>query len=362
MARHRMRSILAAAVLTVAGIASAGAQEARIGVAAPLSGASELLGRQVRDGARLATEHASGQSIKLQVEDDACTAEGGARAARAFAAAKVRIVVGFLCTESIEAAMPILKDAGIPVIAAGVRTDSLTDKRAKTGWPVFRLSPRADAERDAAAKLLIPLWRDALFAIVDDGTIYARDLAEGFRAAAEQAGLKPVFTDTFRPQMDNQVGLVGRLRKAGATHVLAAGDREDIAIMARDAEKLGAKIVFAGGEALRAATGEVPLTAGTLMVGLPEWAEVADPKIVTAFAVQGIPAEGYTLPAYAATEIAIDAIAADDEAASLTEVLSGREFRTAIGPIRFDGKGDLAANPYRLFRFDGTRFLPLETQ
>jgi len=357
-----MRNILAAAVLTVVGIASAGAQEARIGVAAPLSGPSELLGRQIRDGARLAAERADGGAVALRVEDDACTAEGGERAARAFTAAKVRVVVGFLCTESIEAAMPILKDAGIPVITVGVRTDSLTDKRAKTGWPVFRLGPRADAEGDAAAELLIPLWRKDLFAIVDDGTIYARDLAEGFRAAAEQAGLKPVFTDTFRPQMDNQIGLVGRLRKSGATHVLAAGDREDIATMTRDAAKLGADLVFAGGEALRAAAGDVPLAEGTLMVGLPEWAEIADLEAVAAFAAEGIPAEGYALPAFAATEIAIDALAADDGAAPLTKILSGREFRTAIGPIRFGEKGDLAATPFRLFRFDGTRFRPLETQ
>ncbi len=72
------------------------------------------------------------------------------------------------------------------------------------------------------------------------------------RAAAEQAGLKPVFVDTFRPQLDNQIGLVGRLRKAGATHVFAGGDRDDIAIMARDAAELGVPLVIAGGETLRA--------------------------------------------------------------------------------------------------------------
>ena len=76
---------------------------------------------------------------------------------------------------------------------------------------------------------------DELFAIIDDGTIYGRELAESFALAAEQAGLKPVFVDTFRPQLDNQIGLVGRLSKAGATHVFAGGDRDDIAIMGRDA-------------------------------------------------------------------------------------------------------------------------------
>ncbi|RUZ31130.1 ABC transporter substrate-binding protein, partial [Mesorhizobium sp. M7A.F.Ca.CA.001.15.1.1] len=45
----------------------------------------------------------------------------------------------------------------------------------------------------------------------------------------------------------------------------------------------------------------------------------------------------------------------------LTEALTGQDFTTAIGPIRFDAKGDLSRSPYRVFRFDGTRFAPLES-
>ncbi len=98
------------------------------------------------------------------------------------------------------------------------------------------------------------------FAIVDDGTIYGRELAESFRLAAEQAGLKPVFVDTFRPQMDNQIGLIGRLRKAGATHVFVGGDRDDIAIMARDAAELAADLTLPAAKrcARRRATCRLP--------------------------------------------------------------------------------------------------------
>src|SRR5690606_26619730 len=159
--------------------------------------------------------------------------EGGAAAARRFAEERVSVVVGFLCTESIEAALPILKEAGIPVITPGVRTDSLTDGREKTGWPVYRLAPRADEEQKAVAEIITDRWRNEHFAIIDDGTIYGRNLAENLRAAAELQALKPVFIDTFRPQLDNQIGLVGRLRKAGATHVSVGGARSDTAIVVR---------------------------------------------------------------------------------------------------------------------------------
>jgi branched-chain amino acid transport system substrate-binding protein len=340
--------------------AGAYAQTPLIGVAAPLSGPSEILGRQIEAGAGVAAGLAN---ASLKTVDDGCNADGGAAAARDFVAAKVDVVVGFLCTDAIEAALPILKDAGIPTITVGVRTESLTDRRAKTGWPVYRLGPRGDDERNAVATNLTRLWQNDLFAIVDDGTIYGREIAETFRAAAEQAALKPVFVDTFRPQLDNQIGLIGRLKKAGATRVFAGGDGEDIAIMGRDAEKLGAGMVFAGGEALRVPQPDVPYATGTLMIATPEWSDVADASSLAALQARKIAPDGYALPAYAAVQIAEAAFEQSrSQGKPLTEALGAREFSTAIGPIRFDAKGDLSQSPYRVFRFDGTRFVPAETR
>ncbi|TIV96218.1 MAG: ABC transporter substrate-binding protein, partial [Mesorhizobium sp.] len=179
------------AVLLWLSLAASADAETLVGVAAPLSGPSAILGKQIENGAALAAET---NGLAIKTADDACTADGAAAAAKEFVDAKVDIVVGFLCTEAIEAALPILKDANIPVITVGVRAESLTDRRAKTGWPVYRLGPRGDDERNAVATELTQLWRDELFAIIDDGTIYGREMAETFRAAAEQAALKPVFT------------------------------------------------------------------------------------------------------------------------------------------------------------------------
>ncbi|RUT90364.1 ABC transporter substrate-binding protein, partial [Mesorhizobium sp. USDA-HM6] len=143
--------------------------------------------------------------------------------------------------------------------------------------------------------------------------------------------------------------------------VFAGGDGDDIAIMGRDAAQLDVGITFAGGETLRTPTGDVPYAVGTLMIALPEWAEVADRKVVQAFGERKIVTDGYTLPAYAAVEVA-KAAAADAESSgkSLADALIAHDFATAIGTIRFDEKGDLSQNPFRAFRFDGSRFAPLE--
>lgn len=354
--RVPFKALAVAAVLAVAGPARA--EGPLIGLAVPLDEATAVLGAQMRDGALLAARAAG---ARLVIRDDQCTAAGGEAAARAFAAQAVEVVVGFLCMEAIEAALPILGEAGIATITPGVRADALTDRRERTGFLVWRLAPRADAEADAVASIFIRLWRGELFAIVDDGTIYGRDLSESFRLAVEMAGLQPIFVDTYRPQSDNQIGLVGRLRRAGATHVFVGGDRDDVAIMARDAAGLDYAVTLAGGEALRAA-GDIPLAAGTLMIGPPEWVDGADAAVLERFAEAGIAPDGYALPAHAAVEIAMQALgrARTDEKSVAAALAEGGPFATVLGAIAFDDKGDLTQNPFRLFRHDGTRFRPVE--
>lgn len=355
----RKIAILFAAVLsTLAIVNGARAENAAIGIVAPLSGSTANLGAQLRLGAEIAARSAGTEPITI---DDGCSAEGGEKAAREILAAGAKVVVGFLCSESIEAALPILTRAGVPVITPGVRTDSLTDRRTKTGWLIFRTAPRADEERKAISGILVRRWSDKLFAIVDDGTIYGRELAESFRLSVEQSGLKPVFTDTYRPQFDNQIGLAGRLKSAGATHVFAGGNREDIAILGRDAEVIGYSLTIAGGEALRAAPGDVDLKAGTLMVGLPDAADQASDTFVQTFAEMETAAEGYALGGYAAMEIALAAIkSGGDIEGGIAGQLSVESFQTAAGTIKFDQKGDRIGNPYRLLRYDGAQFVEVK--
>ena len=115
-------------------------------------------------------------------------------------------------------------------------------------------------------------------------------------------------------------------------------------------------LTVAAGETLRF-PGEIPLAAGTLTVALPDWSEVALPEVAKAFAERRLLAQGYALPAYAAVEIAQAALAGHAATSEpLAGDLSGRDFATAIGTVRFDEKGDLVENPYRLFRFDGAKF------
>ena len=331
-----------AAIVALVVSSQAAVGETRVGLMAPLTGPFALLGQQMEAGAEAAAKQTD---VTLITADDRCEANGGASAARRLLDEGVTIVVGGLCSEAMEAALPVLTEAGVPMISAGVRADRFTDKRSKEGWLFWRVAPRDDAERTAVSQLLVPLWRNDLFAIVDDGTIYGREIAETFRLAAEVNGLKPVFVDTFRPQSENQVALVSRLVRSGAGKVFVGGDRDDIAIIARDAAAAGSELVIAGGELLRAASAN-QLQAGVLMVAVPEAPEIG---------------EGYAVSAFAAVEIAAAASKhSSQRSGDLTETLENGTFETALGLVKFDDKGDLSINPYRLHRFDGEKFVLVE--
>lgn len=355
--RASSRKILfATTVLLCLGADAAAAQEAvpatiRIGVAAPLSGAPAILGAQVVAGVEAAA--AGKPDIAVTPADTECTSEGGARAAAALVAAKADIVAGFLCTEALEAAWPVLTAAGIPILDVGVRANRFTDRRAKTGALVWRVGPRSDAEAETIAKLLVARWRDVPFGLVDDGTIYGRGLVDAVRSRLEAAGMRPATIDTFRPAEEKQFGLVRRIAGTGVTRLFVAGDRPDVATIARDAASLDLGLEFVGGETLLdEADPALPLPEGILAVApLERFPELARDGAESP--------EGYFGPAHAAAEIAIAAVRQARAASRpLPAILNETTFTTALGPVRFDAEGDSDLDLMRVFRFDGKDFVP----
>ena len=333
----------------------------KIGIIAPTSGAFSRLGNQLVDGAAIAvSSDKSRQETSVVTADDSCTADGGAAAARQLLQSDVLIVVGFLCTESLEAALPILGQKGIAIITPAIRSQTLTELRTDQRYPVFRLAPSSRNEVNETSAILAELWRSASFAIVDDGTIFGRELTSGIRMRLEEKGLKPVFSDTYRPRLDNQNALVGRLKRAGAAQVFIGGERDDVAAIGRSATALNYPLTIIGSQALNALGRENDLAAGTLMIApRPVQTLESARNARNAIELAGKVPEGYTIASYAAAEVALDVLdAARSQAGSISELLRKTTFDTALGPVQFDAAGERIADTYRLQKFDGKQFYP----
>ena len=347
---------LTLAIFLLAGLPAANAEGIRIGFAAPLSGTFSALGNQLAEGARVA---ASVKGTELIVSDDGCDAEGGKTSAERFIREGVEVAAGFLCSDALEAALPILAKRGIPVIASGISEPTLLEKRAVTPLSVFRLTTGLEKETQATGSFLASLWRAQPFAVIDDGTIEGRERAARVLASLKEQQLQPVFTDTFRPGLDNQNALVGRLRRAGATHVYVGGERDDIAAIGASAATLNYPLVIAGGNLLNAAPGATPLSTGTLMVAPLNPQDLPTAKsAIEALHQSGKLAETHSVTGYATAQIAIDTIRqATDQKQSAIDILRSSAFETALGTIKFDANGMRTDNPNRLQRYDGGRFV-----
>ncbi|NTG46988.1 ABC transporter substrate-binding protein [Agrobacterium rhizogenes] len=329
-----------------------------IGIVAPQEGNFATLGAEITAGANFQVQ---AQQNSATVVDEPCTEDGGQAVAEALITAKVQVAIGFLCSETLESALPRLKDAGIPVITVSARSHILMEDALKNGWPLFRLAPVDTAEAVMAVDAILKGWTAEPMALIDDGTIHGRELVSAVRSALEDKGLKPVFTDTFRPGQDQQIALVRRLKKAGAARVFIGGDRSDVAIIARDAQSENVPLKLMGGDAMRAANQPVPLIDGVLAIALPDYTSLPAAQAATqAMRASDIEPDGYILPAAAAALIANQAAeSAKAENKPVVDKLIGTAFQTPIGPITFGSNHELTDNPYRLLEWRGNAFVPL---
>ncbi|MCY0147241.1 penicillin-binding protein activator [Hoeflea sp. G2-23] len=318
------------------------AEPLSVGLVIPQSGQFALLGQHVREAFQIWDQSNPGIYADIVEGDDGCTAQSGADAAVAMAEAGVDIVVGFLCTESLAAALPLLTEESIPVMTLTVRADIVGEEANRLGWKFYRLAPRSGAEAEIAADAIFRLWADKSFALIEDGAISGRELVEAIRVKLEDRGLKPTFVDNFRPGQDTQPSLVRRLRSAGITHVFVGGERSDMAVIAKEADYQKLPLKFMGGDALHAPQGENPLPDGTIAV-LSDGA-IPGPDAETARSVfedHGLIAEGLRIPAYAAAEI-LGAVATRQghSNGSVEDLLRQSTFSTALGTVTFTDQGE----------------------
>ncbi|OOO26264.1 branched-chain amino acid ABC transporter substrate-binding protein [Agrobacterium salinitolerans] len=356
------RVMLSLRLLTIiAGFALAGsASAASIGIVAPQSGPYELLGQQIRQGAKAAAAKLGLDVVEIH---ESCEDGSGGAIADGLVAAKVSTAIGFLCTETLQGVLPPLKAAAIPAITLSSRAPILMEDALKYGWPLFRLAPSDRAESDRILEIMLRDWKGHSIGLVDDGTIYSRELVDRIRSSLEENGLKPTFADTMRPNQEQQVALVRRLARTGVSHVFVGAERNDVAIIARDAGSENLPLTIMGGDAMNAANNPVPLAANVLAVTRPAYDTLPSAQAVAGeLRGAGIEPEGYVLPAYAAAELtAALAEATQAQSKPAPEILAGGAvFRTVIGELGFNPSHDLSDNPYRLQRWNGQRFEPAD--
>lgn len=337
---------ISACLFTVFNVAQVLGQE--VAVIGPLNGTNEIVGEQMAAGA-LAFDKA------VTLIDDNCSAAGGKLAAETALASGAEFIVGFPCVEALDAAAVVVQshESEAIIIGLGVEVPDITRREERDNWPVFRFAANANQEAEIAARYISQNWRRIDFAIIDDGTLYGRQFVEDVRFLLEQDNLKPVFVDNYRPLLENQSGMLRRLQRSGATHVLVGGDAYDAAIMGRGAETLGINLTFAGGSAFFAPPEDGKLPDGTVF---------AAPNAIS------LDVGEKTLKNYAATSFVALQIAdqarkyAAEKGVTLSLAMRVLRFETALGPISFGNDGENTRQWYVMYGVENGSARPIDDE
>ena len=169
----------------------------KLGVLQALSGKVASLGNDQIRGMELALEDHNGsildRPVVLQIEDTGCSGEGGANAAlKIIADPEVAAIFGTTCSGAARTASMAMSRAGLLMISGNNSAPFLTSLNHEKApdWHdgYFRVSNNDEQAGRAAAMYAIHALHVKKSAVIHDGDIYTRGLAEGFSRAFIQLG------------------------------------------------------------------------------------------------------------------------------------------------------------------------------
>ena len=356
-----MKKVFWPALAIAASIAYAGSASAQIkvGVAGPLTGPNAAFGAQLKNGAEQAAADLNakgginGQQIQLVFGDDASDPKQGVSVANKMLGDGVKFIVGHFNSGVTMPASEVYQENGIYMITPSATNPKITERNM---WNVFRTCGRDDQQGEVAGKYIVDKFKGKKVAIVHDKTTYGQGLADETKKAMTKGGMKEVLYEGVNTGEKDFAALVSKIKAAGADLLYWGGLHTEGGLIVRQMRDQGLKTVMMSGDGITTdefASIGGPGVEGTLMTFGPDARKnPAAETAVKAFEAKKINPEAYTLYSYAALQViamsAADAKSLDPKkVAEVTK--SGKAFKTVIGDLAYDKKGDIKRLDYVMY-------------
>jgi branched-chain amino acid transport system substrate-binding protein len=353
---------LSAALVATALVSIAPAQaQFKLGIAGPITGPNAAFGAQLKAGAEQAVEDINtaggilGQRITISTGDDVSDPRQGVSIANKFIADGIKFVVGHFNSGVSIPASEVYADNGILQITPASTNPRFTERNL---WNVFRTCGRDDQQGLVAAKHIIDNFKGKKIAILHDKTTYGQGLADETRKALNAAGVREALYEGVNTGEKDFSALISKLRSNGVEFVYWGGLHTELGLIIRQMRDQGANIQAMGADGIVSdefASIGGPGTEGTLMTFPPDPRNRETAKAVVArFTAKGFNPEAYTLYSYAAVEVlkqAAEAAKSLDPKKVSETMRSGMTFKTVLGDMTFDKKGDRTSLDYVVYRW-----------
>ena len=310
-----------------------------------------------------------GEPVRVIWVDDSCDADQAVAAAQKMVAADVDFVMGHTCSHAAIAASKVYDEAGIIYMTAYATDPRLTEQGLRN---VFRLRGRNDQIAALVTGYLAEHWADEQIAIVHDGRVYGRYLADTVKHGLNELGIaETLYEEVTAGQLDF-TALVAKLHSAGIDVVFMGGYPLEAGLLKRRAHEAGVEFQLVGGGAIHdeefgLAAGDAAAE-GTLTFDAPIAREQAAARARAAYLERypeqpGNPGEDWHYLSYVAFHVWAAAVerAGSLDLRAVSGVLHGQKFDTMLGVIWFDQKGDLAGiEPWRWVIWQNGELVPID--
>jgi len=356
-----MRKLLLTGVALGLGLAFSSVAQAqiKIGVAGPITGANAAFGAQLKNGVEQAVEDINaagginGQKLQMVVGDDVADPKQGVSVANKFVSEGVKMVVGHFNSGVSIPASDIYEEAGIVQITPASTNPKFTDSGK---WNTFRTCGRDDQQGLVAGTYLANNFKGKKVAIVHDKTPYGKGLADETQKAMNAKGLKEVLYEGVNTGEKDYTALVSKLKQQNVDVVYFGGLHTEAGLIIRQMRDQGLQAPMMSGDGIVSAefvSIAGPGAEGTLMTFAPDPRKNPNAQeVVQKFRAKNFDPEAYTLYSYAAVQILVDAAkqANSTDGKKMADVMrQGKPFKTVIGDISFDKKGDITRPDYVVY-------------
>ncbi|MBD9541480.1 branched-chain amino acid ABC transporter substrate-binding protein [Ensifer sp. ENS04] len=337
-----------------------------IDVVLPLTGALANFGIQVKQGVEAAVSavRSSGNDAcftEVRFHDDMCIPAVAVEIAGKIVASGGRLVLGHVCSSTSLAASSIYTRNNVTMLSPASSISALTEQGLSG---VFRVSIRDDVHARTAADYLAGEYRDKRIAIVFEDDLTGRAHANQISNLLAARHIAVRVSVPFLPETPNAT--VDELKSHNVDAVFYGGHFPDqFGLLLRTARRtgFGGNFISNQGANNRKVWDASEGAAEGLVFTFDEDYRLLPgaQKVVANYRAFGIEPAGYTLPAYAAAQICIEASAQDSTGDELREILRTRTFETVIGAISFDPKGDVQGLSSVLYRWSNGNAAPFDS-
>ncbi|MBV9637819.1 MAG: branched-chain amino acid ABC transporter substrate-binding protein [Methylobacteriaceae bacterium] len=356
-----MKKVWLSSLVLAAGLGLAGAAHAQIklGVAGPITGPNAAFGAQLKNGTEQAVEDINkaggilGQQLSVEVGDDVSDPKQGVSVANKFVGDGVKFVVGHFNSGVTIPASEVYMDNGLLMITPSATNPKVTERNM---WDVFRTCGRDDQQGAVAGHYIAEQLKGKKVAVLHDKTTYGKGLADETKKTMNSLGVTEVLYEGVNTGEKDYSAIVSKIKASGAEVVYWGGLHTEGGLIVRQMRDQGVQAVMMSGDGITSdefATIGGPGVIGTLMTFPPDPRKRPEAQeVVKEFTAKNFNPEAYTLYSYAAVQIFKQAAekAGSLDAKKMAEVMhSGMVFKTVIGDISYDKKGDITRPDYVLY-------------